>query len=214
MSILITSRFLAGGALAVAGVVMFLLAAFRHGASWAIACLSVPMAWLGFIVRHWQCAKRGVLTCAGGVGIVAATAIFSAVVAPGNPASAGPVSFVAHARAMESVSMTQAARDRPHSVATRCSSISPTIIAAGFLRAPFYPLEHPRSDRRRFGASASQAHPRKGPECRSSSRNGSVPPRARRATASEFGYSCSAVTSTHGSPPCRSIAANWRLPYA
>ncbi len=57
LSLIATVLVLVGLVLVLVGGIAFLIAAFREGVLWGLACLFVPFATLAFLVIHWQKAK-------------------------------------------------------------------------------------------------------------------------------------------------------------
>jgi hypothetical protein len=74
LSLIATVLVLVGLLLVIVGGLAFLLAAFREGVLWGLACLFVPFATLAFLVIHWQKAKDSFFLQLYGVA-----AIFGAV---------------------------------------------------------------------------------------------------------------------------------------
>jgi hypothetical protein len=50
--------------LSVAGVIIFLSAAFQESPWWGLGCLLVPGVYVVFLVLHWQEARKGFLVSA------------------------------------------------------------------------------------------------------------------------------------------------------
>lgn len=66
-----------GMALFVVGGFMFLIAAFRKGVVWGLACLFVPIVPIFFLIIHWQEAKKAFAIQLVGLAVIVLVAIIS-----------------------------------------------------------------------------------------------------------------------------------------
>lgn len=73
--------FLIGLAINTVGWLMVVWIAFKESVGWGIACLLVPLAYIVFVITHWQDARKGFFTALGGMAIL----LFSVVAMPSPP---------------------------------------------------------------------------------------------------------------------------------
>jgi hypothetical protein len=66
-----------GLALFIIGGFMFLVAAFREGVLWGLACLFLPIVQIFFLIVHWQEAKKAFAIQMIGLAIIVLIAIIS-----------------------------------------------------------------------------------------------------------------------------------------
>jgi len=66
-----------GMALFIFGGFMFLVAAFREGVLWGLACLFVPIVQIFFLIVHWHDAKKAFAIQLTGIAIIVLIAIIS-----------------------------------------------------------------------------------------------------------------------------------------
>lgn len=67
---------LLGGVAAVVGSLMLVVAAFRTGVLWGLACLLIPFAALVYLVLHWDEARTGFLLNLAGLAVAALGLLF------------------------------------------------------------------------------------------------------------------------------------------
>ena len=66
-----------GIALIIVGGFMFLIAAFREGVLWGLACLCVPVVQVFFLIVHWQEARKAFVIQLIGIALLVLTAMGS-----------------------------------------------------------------------------------------------------------------------------------------
>jgi uncharacterized membrane protein len=77
MDIISIALILLGAVIGIVGGIWFLVAAFREGVLWGLACLFIPIVQFFFLIVHWPEAKKPFFLQLLGIGLVVAGIIIN-----------------------------------------------------------------------------------------------------------------------------------------